>query len=66
MGHWEDGETAGVSESDSKQFILLHLNCHLMRLQSGALSKKKKGSYPTHLCKGGGRRAVVDEIANSY
>lgn len=42
MGHWEDGETAGVSESDSKQFILLHLNCHLMRLQSGALSKKKK------------------------
>ncbi len=45
VGHWEDGETAGVSESDSKQFILLHLNCHLMRLQSGALSKKQLISH---------------------
>ncbi len=49
LGGWRD---AGVNESDSKQFILLHLNCHLMRLQSGALSKKQLISHSS--VQGGG------------
>lgn len=30
-----------VTECDGRQFMLLCLNCHLMCMQSGALSKKK-------------------------